>query len=165
MRIYAWLRIISLGNDETSNTMKLASYPTNFPPPLDKMVNSDGTMANGLRFLLNALFFRTGGPGGLPEVATGIVAAGTTQADATLLQADWNSVDTVPANSGVRIPPLIPGQEIIVINTDGIAVKVYPSTGVAIDALGANAAFSLTNGKEQTFRAWSATQLRSIKLG
>jgi hypothetical protein len=65
----------------------------------------------------------------------------------------------------VRIPPLIPGQQIVVLNTDVGNVKVYPSTGVAIDALGANAAYSLVNGKEQTFRAWTATQLRSIKLG
>jgi hypothetical protein len=145
--------------------MKLATYSTQFPGPTDAMVTPQGSMTNSLRFLLNALFFRTGGPGGVPEVATGVVAAGVAQADATILQADWNSVDTVPANSGVRIPPLIPGQEIVVLNTDGVAVKVYPSTGVAIDALGANAAFSLVNGKEQTFRAWSATQLRSIKLG
>ena len=145
--------------------MKLATYSTQFPGPTDAMVTPQGSMTNSLRFLLNALFFRTGGPGGVPEVTTGIAAAGTTQADAAILQADWNSVDTVPANSGVRIPPLIPGQEIVVLNTDGIAVKVYPSIGVAIDSLGANAAFSLVNGKEQKFRAWSATQLRSIKLG
>jgi hypothetical protein len=145
--------------------MKLATYSTQFPGPTDAMVTPQWSMTNSLRFLLNALFFRTGGPGGVPEVTTGIAAAGTTQADATILQADWNSVDTVSANSGVRIPPLIPGQEIVVLNTDGVAVKVYPSTGVAIDALGVNTAFSLVNGKEQTFRAWSATQLRSIKLG
>lgn len=145
--------------------MKLAAYSTQFPGPTDKMVTPEGGMTNSLRFLLNALFFRTGGPGGLPEVMTGITAAGTTQADATLLQADWNSVDTVPANSGVRIPPLIPGQQVLVLNSTGTNLNVYPSTGVAIDALGSNTAYSLVGAKEQLFRAWTATQLRSIKLG
>lgn len=145
--------------------MKLAAYPTNFPSPKAVMLNGDGSMANSLRFLLNALFFRTGGGSGLPEVATGIAGAGITQAAATLLQADWNSVDTVPSGSGVRIPPLMQGQQIIVINTDSNPLQIYPPTGVAIDALGVNVAYSLAIGKEQTFKQWTATQLRSTQLG
>jgi hypothetical protein len=142
----------------------LAVYQVEFPAGDQKVINPDGTLNNASPFL-RALFFRTGAGTGLPQVDTGIEADGASQATAQLLMADWNSVDTVAGGSGVVMPPLQQGQAVTVLNTSATPLAVYPPDGFSIDALGVNADYSLAAGKEQTFKCWTLTEIRSTQLG
>lgn len=76
-------------------------------------------------------------------VAT-VSAAGTTQANAANLPADLNNVNVVGAGSGVILPAMNPGDEITVHNGQVTnALLLYPPVGAAINALGANASYSI----------------------
>lgn len=114
------------------------------------------------------------GPGADPQyaastagttVATGLVAAGATQATALVLEVGWNEVDTVPLNTGVMIPPLGVGLASTVFNEGANPLKVYPPVGGQIDALGVNVAYSLAASKMQSLFQLTATQWRSTQLG
>jgi hypothetical protein len=144
----------------------LENYQQNFLPPGTMLVNPDGSLTNAGRFLLQALWNRTGQGTGVPiEVDSAVVAAGTTQADATPLNLDWNEVLTVPANSGVVLLPMQDGQSQLVFNGGANGLKVYPSDALEIDALGVNAPYVLAAGKTQVFRQVTTTLLRSIQWG
>ena len=61
-----------------------------------------------------------------------VEAAGTTQTDAISIQATWAKVTSVPAGSGVRLPPTLIGLEVEVVRADHDTVNdllVYPSPG------------------------------------
>jgi hypothetical protein len=66
---------------------------------------------------------------------TGIIAAGSVQADATQLTASINIVETVPLNSGVRLPSAVAGYRVIVKNLTGSTLKLWPASG---DRIGDN---------------------------
>ena len=91
-------------------------------------------------------------------VSTGVAAAGTTQANATGLTADFNEVTGADATKGVRLPPEVAGLEIFVSNQVAAILKVYPASGGKIDAAATDAAFSQTANKNCVYRAVSATQ-------
>lgn len=118
---------------------------------------------------LKALFYRTGNESGIPNlVASDLIAAGTTQATALQLDRDWNEIATTAANSGVQLSDLSPGEQQTVVNAGANTLKVYPfvrTPAVHIDALADNAAYSLASGKEQTFKCWTDTHVRSTQLG
>jgi hypothetical protein len=146
--------------------MTLPNYPKVFGASIDQWV--DGSrLTRDAREFLKALWNRTGAGSGVSNsVATGIAAAGTTQGTATALGSnDWNSIDTGAANSGVVIVRMQVGQSQTVFNNTGNTIKVYPLPGQSIDAGAVNAAFSLTNGKQQTFQQWTTTQVRTMQLG
>ena len=56
----------------------------------------------------------------------GIVAAGTTRADATQLVTVMNYVETTPAGAGVMLPPTEMGEVIWITNTGANTLTVYP---------------------------------------
>ena len=96
-------------------------------------------------------------------VVTGISAAGTTNADATVLSASTNVVSTAAASTGVKLPPVERGAVIEVFNQGANAVLVYPPASAKIDALTATSGgFSVGAGKAARFRAVSGTQLYSL---
>lgn len=65
------------------------------------------------------------------------------QTNGTQLVSDINRVTTVAtAGDAVLLPTAAPGLEICVINAAGNAMNVYPAVGDAVNALGANAAYS-----------------------
>lgn len=94
-----------------------------------------------------------------------VTATGTTQATATQLESEWNVITSTPANSGVVLDGFNIGVSTTVFNEGGATLKVYPPSGMNIDALAVNLPYSLTNGKQQTFSQVSATQFYSIVLG
>lgn len=118
----------------------------------------------GVDFLL-ALYNRTGAGTGSPNQVTQapVAAAGGTLSTATLLTADWNEVNATANNQGVQIPAaMVPGTDIVVLNTSAHTVKVYPFNAESqIDALGDGAPYSLAAGDKQTFQCWTPTQLYS----
>src|SRR6266568_1552880 len=70
--------------------------------------------------------------------------AGGGQASALALVTGMNVVSTVAtAGDSVRLPPAKPGMAITVKNSSGTSMNVFPATGEAINALGANAAYAV----------------------
>ena len=87
-----------------------------------------------------------------------VSAAGTTQATGTALTSDHNVITTAAASSGVVLPTATVGRRIVVENKGANSVKIYPATGAAVDALGANVAISLPVDGVMFFNASSTTQ-------
>lgn len=121
-------------------------------------------------------FLKSNGPGFDPEyassvpsqaasVATGLVSAGSTQADALVLTEDWNEIVNTPLNSGVIVTDKGSGRQSIVFNVGGAQLKVYPPVGGEIDSLGVDAPYLLSNNKSQVFNQLTATEWRSLQLG
>lgn len=91
----------------------------------------------------------------LKQNGSGLSGAGTTQGTATAITKQTNEFTTVGAGQGARLPSPEQGEFIFVANAGANALSVYPATGHSINALAANAAFSLAVGKNALF--WAAT--------
>lgn len=138
----------------------------NFPPQQSPVVDEKRLTTVPWSNFFQSLWQRTGAGTGISnKVMTGLTATGLTQATALKLTTDWNEVDTVAANSGVMLPSLQPGQPVMVFNGGANALLVYPATGIQIDALGVNVAYSLATGKTQIFNCWTTILIRSTQLG
>ena len=72
-----------------------------------------------------------------------ISAAGADQAAATAMTSTYNVVTTATADQGVKLPDCAAGLEILILNDTANNIKIYPSTGEAIDGGSANAAVDL----------------------
>lgn len=100
---------------------------------------------------------------GTQSVKDGITAAaGGGQPNAYLIITQLNRVTTVAsANDSVKLPPLAsvpPGTEITVSNAAAAnSLNVFPATGDAIDALGANNARAVAAGKTCTFTSYGGS--------
>lgn len=93
--------------------------------------------------------------------AAGLTATGSTQGTALALT-DVNEFTTVAASTGGRLPSNASlGDTIIVYNGGANALSVYPPTGESINALSANAAFSMAANKYATFTKVGATRWAS----
>jgi hypothetical protein len=94
------------------------------------------------------------------SISAAVSAAGATQATATALVSNINNVTVVAAAAdGVRLPTAVAGMRILVRNSDAAdTLKIYPATGGQINALGSNAAYSLTAGSTIELMATTATQ-------
>jgi hypothetical protein len=96
------------------------------------------------------------GPG-----ATGLVAAGTAQADALALVDGVNVFATVASGAGARLPVAGARGPIAVCNGGANACLVYPATGQNINGGSANGSYSVANAKTAIFfpfeTGWVAT--------
>jgi hypothetical protein len=92
--------------------------------------------------------------------ATGLVAVGTTAADALQLSAVWNTLTTSSASTGVKLPPTEAGAVVGLRNDSGQTITVYPATGSTINA-GASS-LSVATAKTVLLFATSATTWASI---
>lgn len=120
--------------------------------------NSGGALANataGTDYVVAG----TATVGGLLlSTTTTITAAGTTQADATVLTNDINVVTTTAVSTGVKLPTPAAGRVIAVVNRGANTLKVYPATSTAINTLANNVAFSVAANATLTLRGSSAAQ-------
>ena len=102
-------------------------------------------------------------PGSTTAIAgygtTGLVATGSTAADALQLSADWNTFTTGSAG-GAKLPPTEMGAVIGIRNDSGNTITVYPATGSTINA--AAASVTLATAKTMLLFAISATTWASI---
>jgi len=113
-------------------------------------VSPDGsTFYDSLKMLAGS------GRAALKANGVGLSGAGTNQATATGITKQTNEFTTVAASTGARLPSPEQGEFIFVANAGANALAVYPNTGHSINALAANAAFSLVAGKNAVF--WAAT--------
>ena len=94
------------------------------------------------------------------SISAAVSAAGTTQGTATGLVSNVNNVTVVAVGAdGVRLPTAVAGMRILVRNSDSAdTLSIYPATGGTINALAANAAFTLTAGSTTELMATTATQ-------
>lgn len=99
----------------------------------------------------------------LQDVATSVSAAGTTQGGATELTAADSEVTTVGSGSGVALSSkLAPGDEVSVFNAGANPLKVYPPSGMKINALTANAAMLLATNTGVYFKCVSTTRVFGV---
>jgi len=102
-------------------------------------------------------------PGSTTAIAgygtTGLVATGSTAADALQLSADWNTFTTGSAG-GAKLPPTEMGAVIGIRNDSGNTITVYPATGSTINA--AAASVTLATAKTMLLFAVSSTTWASI---
>jgi hypothetical protein len=87
--------------------------------------------------------------------AFSVSAAGTVQGDATALSSTWNVVTTVASGAGVILPS---SGQVWVRNSGANALKVYPPSGGAINALSTNAAATVAVGAAVLFDTSNGTQ-------
>jgi hypothetical protein len=92
--------------------------------------------------------------------ATGLVATGTTIADALQLSAVWNTITTSSASTGVILPPTEAGAVVGIRNDSGQTITVYPKDGSTINA-GAST-LSVATAKTVLLFAPSSTTWASI---
>ena len=94
------------------------------------------------------------------SISAAISAAGTAQGTATALVSNINNVTVVATGAtGVRLPTAVAGMRILIRNSDSAdTLNIYPATGGTINALAANAAFTLTAGSTTELMATTATQ-------
>ena len=97
------------------------------------------------------------------DTATAISAAGTTQGTATELKAADNEITTVGAGAGVVLSSkLAAGDTQTVFNAGANAVKIYPPSGMKINALTANAAMTLATNTGCLFKCVSSTRVFGV---
>ena len=100
------------------------------------------------------------------SAANGLAAAGNSQGTATPVTANFSQFTTVAAgNPGCVLPTSanFVGGDILIFNAHATnAMVVYPALGDQINALGVNASFSLTAGKNVLFCCVVAGQWHAI---
>jgi hypothetical protein len=92
--------------------------------------------------------------------AVGLVAVGSTIADALQLSAVWNTITTSSASTGVILPPTEAGAMIGIRNDSGQTITIYPKSGSTINA-GAST-LTLATAKTMILFATSATTWASV---
>jgi hypothetical protein len=92
-----------------------------------------------------------------------IVALGAAQATATILNAGINNVTSVAASTGVLLPIIEIGMEVIVRNAGANTLNVYPRMYQSINAAAVNVAYALPAGG--TIMFLGMTQTAWITLG
>ena len=101
-------------------------------------------------------------PSLLPNQQGLTALAGGGQTDATQLNPGTNVVSVVAtANDSAQLPADIQGQTVVVTNTSGNSLNVFPALGGSINALSANAALAVGAGLTTVFYGVSATNWRS----
>jgi len=134
------------------------------PTPEQPLIQADGLPTWVWWRFWQGLFTRSAAT--IPYlVALGLTATGTTQGTALQLEAEWNEVTTVAANTGVALFAFGTGFDSRVWNAGANSLKVYPPIGCSIDGGAANAPYALAAGKAQVFSQLSATEWRSLQLG
>ena len=91
--------------------------------------------------------------------ATGLVATGTTSADALQLNVVWNAITTSAGSTGVILPKAS-GGFVGIRNDSGQTITVYPGTGNTINA--ASSSVTLATATSMLCFKTSATTWASI---
>ena len=92
------------------------------------------------------------------DVAASVTAAGSNQGTATAITTDFVVCTSVASNTGVILPAAALGRQIIIVNKGSNTLNIYPGSGDAINALGANTAITLAVDGEMMFIGVSASQ-------
>ncbi|HXE55519.1 MAG TPA: hypothetical protein VN541_21020 [Tepidisphaeraceae bacterium] len=85
-----------------------------------------------------------------------LTGAGTTTTDAAIIATDIVRL-TGASNSGARLQPGTPGDEVFILNESANTIKIYPPSGGTPNAGSADAAISLTTLKPAQVKYITAT--------
>lgn len=97
------------------------------------------------------------------DIATGLVAAGNAQGNATPIYNDTNVVATTAAATGVILPANREVSDSVqVINMGANSLTVYPPVGWSINLLAANTGLAIASGKSASFEMIGATQFAAM---
>lgn len=96
------------------------------------------------------------------DVATGLTAAGSTQATALALAAANNFVSTAAASTGVILPPGNVGDAVFVFNGGANSLTVYPPVGGTINNLSANTGLAVATLKSGLYVYSGALTVASL---
>jgi len=125
-----------------------------------KGIAQDNVTINSGRATLSTLTVT----GGVRLPVSAVTAVGSAQSDAAALSEGLNVVADANGTKGVRLPTAVAGAVVIVKNTAAGALKIYPASGAAINAVTADGAYSITNLTSTMLVASSATQWYSVPL-
>jgi hypothetical protein len=123
-------------------------------------ISQDNVTINSGRATLSTLTVT----GGVRLPVSAVTAVGSAQSDAAALSEGLNVVADANGTKGVRLPTAVAGAVVIVKNTAAGALKIYPASGAAINAVTADGAYSITNLTSTMLVASSATQWYSVPL-
>lgn len=97
-------------------------------------------------------------------VAT-VAAAGSTNADATLVAEGFTLVTAADGTKGVKLPTLAPGASCTIKNGAAAVLKIYPGTGKQINGLTATTgSLNIAANTIVTFTAYDTTNIYSSPL-
>ena len=130
----------------------------------DNVTINSGTATLQTLTVTGALTASGGVTGKVRLPVAAVAATGSAQGDAAALVEGLNVVSAADGTKGVKLPTAVAGMVVIVKNTAGAALKIYPATGGTVNALSANAAYSITNLTSTLLVASSATQWYSVPL-
>jgi hypothetical protein len=102
------------------------------------------------------------------SVATGLTAAGTTQANALALTKDINVISTAAASTGVVLPSAATvgiGGYVVIFHDGANAIKVYGAGSDTIDGVAGATGVTLTNAKRCEYFVTAAGAWKSAQLG
>lgn len=115
----------------------------------------------------------SGGPvSGTTVTATGdlyvasatVAATGSTQSDAAQLAGGFTLVSAADGTKGVKLPAAAAGRVIILKNGAAAILKVWPSTGDAINAIAADSNYVLASNTSSILVAYDSTTWYSVPL-
>lgn len=97
-------------------------------------------------------------------VNAAVAATGSTQADAAAVKEGFTRVTGADATKGVLLPPAEAGTIVRIKNATAAVLKVWPSSGDAINAGAANAVFNVPASTSVTLVAEDGTTWYSFPL-
>ena len=115
----------------------------------------------------------SGGPvSGTTVTATGdlyvasatVAATGSTQANAAQLAGGFTLVSAADATKGVKLPEAVAGRVVIIKNGANAVLKVWPSTGDAVNAIAADSNYVLAANTSSILVAYDSTTWYSVPL-
>ena len=93
-----------------------------------------------------------------------VAAAGSTQANAAAMVADFVLVTAADATKGVKLPAGVAGKIMFIKNNANAVLKIWPPGGGQINAVGADTAMSIAAFTGAVLAASSTTQWFTIPL-
>lgn len=97
------------------------------------------------------------------DAATALTASGTTQGTALELVNEASDITTVASGAGVVLSSkLTPGDQQFVYNAGVNPLKVYPTSGMKINGLAANASMTLAINTGCIYKCLSTTRVMAV---
>jgi len=102
--------------------------------------------------------------GDLYVASATVAATGSTQANAAQLAGGFTLVSAADATKGVKLPEAVAGRVVIIKNGANAVLKVWPSTGDAVNAIAADSNYVLAANTSSILVAYDSTTWYSVPL-
>ena len=93
-----------------------------------------------------------------------VAAAGSTQANATQIATGFTLVSAADATKGILLPAAAPGLTCVIKNNAASTLKIWPSTGDAVNAVAVDANYVLASLTSTVLVAYDTTTWYSVPL-